>query len=143
MKDMPTGKHTLISYLIYAFSLLTLLPFFICRVYEYIIITGEVFRNIKIKHKQFARFCSSHPNDMVILVSEFGADLMKQSEVFFLDGTFDTTECKLVLMILMALTDNVAIPCAYLLFDSRETDTYEFFFTVNKLSPSPFLLVMS
>lgn len=33
--------------------------------------------------------------------------------------------------ILMALVDEVAVPCAYFLSNSRETDTYELFFKVS------------
>jgi hypothetical protein len=76
---------------------------------------------------------------LVVLVSEFGADLMAKGETFFVGGTFDTTECKLVLTVLMTLVGEVAVPCAYLLSDSRETDTYETFFKVLLLQTIPFL----
>jgi hypothetical protein len=74
---------------------------------------------------------------LVVLVSEFGADLMARGETFFVDGTFDTTECKLVLTVMMTLVGEVAVPCAYLLSDSRETDTYETFFKVLLLRTIP------
>jgi hypothetical protein len=77
---------------------------------------------------------------VVVLVSEFAAGLMAKSEEFFLDGTFNTTECKLVLTILLALVDNVAIPCAYLLSNSPITKTYEWFFNVCIFFSFPFII---
>lgn len=72
----------------------------------------------------------THPNILVVLTSDFGISVLKQSTEVFVDGTFQTTEGKLVLMILMGLVDEVAVPCAYLLSNSRETNTYKIFFEV-------------
>ncbi len=52
------------------------------------------------------------------------------SKHVIVDGTFDTTECKLVLTTILALHEDVGIPCAYLLSSSKETDNYEAFYTV-------------
>jgi hypothetical protein len=46
------------------------------------------------------------------------------------DGTFKTTEAKLVLTTIFGYHDGIAIPSAYLLSDSSETDTYESFYRV-------------
>jgi hypothetical protein len=79
-----------------------------------------------------------HPDIVVVLVSEFAAGLMAKSEEFFLDDTFNTTECKLVLTILLALVGNVAILCANLLSNSRITKTYEWFFNVRIFLTHPY-----
>jgi len=91
---------------------------------------GDVFRNITIKHPDFALLCSHHPNVMVALATDFGLDLLARSSEVFVDGTFETTEGKLVLTVVLALLDGVAIPSAFFLSNSHETDTYEAFFRV-------------
>jgi hypothetical protein len=89
-----------------------------------------VFYNIGKKHPVFTRMSTNHPTIMVVLASAFGLGVLSKSAEVFIDGTFQTTECKLVLTILMGLVDGVAIPCAYLLSNSRETTTYKTFFEV-------------
>jgi hypothetical protein len=105
--------------------------------------TGDVFYNITRKHPTFTRLCIHHPNIQVVLSSNFGLSILKESETVFVDGTFRTTECNLVLTILMGLHDDVAIPCAFLLSDSRETSMYKSFFKVNLFSIFLFPFVIS
>jgi len=91
---------------------------------------GDVFCNITIKHPDFALLCSHHPNIMVALATDFGLDVLARSSEVFIDSTFETTEGKLVLTVVLALLDGVAIPSAFFLSNSCETDTYEAFFRV-------------
>jgi hypothetical protein len=53
-----------------------------------------------------------------------------RSNVLLVDGTFGTTECGVPLTVLLAILDGIAVPCAYLLSDSREAATYKSFFKV-------------
>jgi hypothetical protein len=96
----------------------------------FFVYAGDVFYNIIRKHPIFTRLCVNHPDVQVVLASNFGLSVLKESDTLFVDGTFRTTECKLVLTILMGLRDDVAIPCAFMLSDSRETRTYKSFFKV-------------
>jgi hypothetical protein len=82
------------------------------------------------KHPNFTLMCAHHPNIMVALATDFGLDLLARSSEVCVDGTFETTEGKLVLTVVLALLDGVAIPSAFFLSNSRETDTYEAFFRV-------------
>ncbi len=84
-----------------------------------------------LKHdKTFVRTCSLRPNVHIALASEFGLDLLTKSKHVIVDGTFETTECKLVLTTMLAIHEDVAIPCAYLLSNSKETDNYEAYYKV-------------
>jgi hypothetical protein len=103
MDTMPTGKH--IYHLLLKFD---------SEHHE-----GDVFRNITIKHPDFALLFSHHPNIMVALATDFGLDLLARSSEVFVDGTFETTEDKLVLTVVLALLDGVAIPSAFFLSNSR------------------------
>lgn len=86
--------------------------------------------NIIHKHKTFVRECKIHPTVHIAMVSDFGSDLLTKSNYVICDGTFNATECKLVLTTLFGFHEGVAIPCAYLLSDSKETDNYEEFYKV-------------
>lgn len=77
------------------------------------------------------RECKIHPTVHIAMVSEFGTDLLTKSEYTIVDGTFNTTECKLVLTTLFGFHEGIAIPCAYLLSNSKETDNYEAFYKVH------------
>jgi hypothetical protein len=70
-----------------------------------------VFRNITTKHPAFTLMCAHHPNIMVALATNFGLDLLARSAEVLVDGTFETTEGKLVLTVVIALLDDVAILC--------------------------------
>jgi hypothetical protein len=123
----------------FVFSLLFFFFFFFSFFLSFLILsTGDVFYNITKKHPTFTRLCIHHPDIQVVLVSNFGLSILKESETVFVDGTFRTTECKLVLTILMGLRDDIAIPCAFLLLDSRETSMYKSFFKVESFFFSPF-----
>jgi hypothetical protein len=50
------------------------------------------------------------------------------------DGTFKTTEAKLVLTTILGHHEGIAIPCAYLLGNSNDTDTYKKFYKVRVVS---------
>jgi hypothetical protein len=93
--------------------------------------TGDAFVNIQTKHPQFARILELLPNKLFMFVSkESLEELKKEDNILFTDGTFRTTECGLVLTILLVLRGEVGVPCAYLLSDSRETHIYKRFFQV-------------
>jgi hypothetical protein len=115
MNDMPSGLF---------FSFSSFFSFYL------ILSTGDVFYNITRKHPEFTRLCIHHPNIQVVLASSFSLSILKESETVFVDDTFHTTECKLVLTVLMGLHDDVAIPCAFLLSDSREISMYKSFFKI-------------
>lgn len=108
--------------------------------------TGDVIDNIVLKHGRFVRECKVHPVVHVAMVSEFGTHILNNSDYVVCDGTFNTTECKLVLTTLLGFHEGIAIPCAYLLSNSKETDNYEAFYrTVKKttkgiMSPKGVLL---
>lgn len=87
-------------------------------------------QNIVAKHGEFVRECKIHPTVHVAMVSKFGIAMLNKSKYVICDGTFDTTECKLVLTSILAMHDEIAIPCAYLLSNSKETDNYEAFYKV-------------
>jgi hypothetical protein len=70
---------------------------------------------------------------LTVLISDFGARILTLSTVWFIDGTFSTMWNGLILTVLMALWDNVAVPCGFGISDSRETGTYCEMFEVNKL----------
>jgi hypothetical protein len=89
-----------------------------------------VFYNISNKHSTFTQLSVNHPSVQVALASEFGLSLLKNGNVYFVDGTFRTTECKLILTIVLVLHDKVAVPAAYFLSNSRDTNTYKTFFDV-------------
>jgi hypothetical protein len=89
-----------------------------------------VLENIIHKHKTFVRECKIFPTVHIAMVSEFGSDLLTKSNYTIVDGTFNTTECKLVLTTLFGFHEDIAIPCAYLLSNSKETDNYEAFYKV-------------
>jgi hypothetical protein len=76
------------------------------------------------------RLCVHHSDVRVVLASNFGLSILTKSDAFLIDGTFCTTECDLVLMVLIGLWEGIAIPCVYLLSNSRETHTYKSFFKV-------------
>jgi hypothetical protein len=58
--------------------------------------------------------------------------ILKESKYFIVDGTFETTEAKLVLTTILGSRDDIAVPAAYLLSNSKETDTYESFYRVSE-----------
>lgn len=96
-----------------------------------ILYLGDVIENIILKHgRNFVRECKVHPVVHVAMASEFGASILTNSDYVICDGTFNTTECKLVLTTLFGFHEGVAIPCAYLLSNSKETDNYEAFYRV-------------
>jgi hypothetical protein len=113
MDTMPTSKHIYHLLLKYNFNH-----------------KGDVFCNITIKHSNFALLCAYHPNIMVALATDFGLDLLAKSFEMCIDSTFETTKNKLVLTVVLTLLNGVAIPSAFFLSNSRETDTYEMFFRV-------------
>lgn len=77
------------------------------------------------------RGVSLRPDVHIVLVSNFGLELLSQPDaVMFVDGTFRTTECGLILTILMVLRGEKAIPAAFCLSSARETKTYQDFFEV-------------
>jgi hypothetical protein len=89
-----------------------------------------VFYNISCKYSGFVRSCVIQPSVQVVLTSDFGLDLLSNSDIVFLDGTFDTTEDKLILTVFLGMHDGVAIPGAFMLSKLRDTDTYTSFFEV-------------
>ncbi len=64
------------------------------------------------------------------MASEFGLDLLSRSKATIVDGTFDTTECKLTLTTLFGIHDGQGIPCAYLLSNSKEMRNYKSYYEV-------------
>lgn len=108
--------------------------------------TGDALENIIRKHGQFVHECKIHPTVHIVMASKFGLDLVKSSKYVICDGTFETTECKLVLTTILGYHEGIAIPCAYLLSNSKETDNYEAFYrtikkeTKERMSPRGVLL---
>jgi hypothetical protein len=86
--------------------------------------------NIMTKHPSFLRNTQLHPTTIFVLASEFGLNILTKSKHVIVDGTFSTTECDLVLTTLLGFHDGVAVPCAYLLSNLRETKTYKIFYEV-------------
>jgi hypothetical protein len=89
-----------------------------------------VFRNITTKHPAFTLMYAHHSNIMVALAPDFGLNLLARSTEVFVDETFETTESKLILTVVMALLDDVIIFSVFFLSNFRETDTYEVVFRV-------------
>jgi hypothetical protein len=65
------------------------------------------------------------PDFLIVLISDFGKHILKECRIFLVDGTFRTTECGLVLTIVLGIHGGVAIPCAWMLSNSRTTTTYK------------------
>jgi hypothetical protein len=86
--------------------------------------------NIMTKHSSFLCNSQLHPTIIFVLASEFGLNILTKSKHVIVDGTFSTTECDLVLMMLLGFHNGVAVPSAYLLSNSRETKTYKTFYEV-------------
>jgi hypothetical protein len=82
------------------------------------------------KHFSFLRSTQLHPTIAVVLASEFGLSILNKSKSVIVDGTFSTTECDLVLLTLLGFHEGVAIPCTYLLSNSKEMKTYKAFYEV-------------
>lgn len=77
---------------------------------------GDAVANISLKYPNFVRGVSLHPDVHIVLVSDFRLELMSEPDtVIFVDGTFCTTECGLILTILMVLRGKKAIPVAFCL----------------------------
>jgi hypothetical protein len=74
------------------------------------------------------------PNFFVILISNLGKRIMLECRNFLVDGTFRTTECGMVLTIVLGIYEGVAIPCAWLLANSRTTSMYKKLYKVCELS---------
>jgi hypothetical protein len=87
MKDMPSGMHLFFPRVFFFF--------FCCVRWGGLtrFCAGGVFYNISSKHPNFAKMCVSHPVVMVVLASDFGIGILSKSQEFFVDGTFQTTEC--------------------------------------------------
>jgi hypothetical protein len=82
------------------------------------------------KHSSFLRSTQLHPTIAIALASDFGLSVLNKSKYVIVDGTFSTTECDLVLSTLLGFHEDIAIPCAYLLSNSKETKTYKAFYEV-------------
>lgn len=88
-------------------------------------------QNINVKHGSFVRTLNIvHPLIHITLASQFGLEMLSKSRFVMVDGTFQTCEKSLVLTTLIALRESVAVPCAYLLSNSRETHNYEDYYRV-------------
>jgi hypothetical protein len=135
MKDMSSGILPTYLFLIFYFFF-----FFTLTISLLFTFIENAFINIKLKHSIFTRLSMHYSNIMVILMSEFVANLMVKSKKFFLDGTFNMIECKLVLIILLALVDNIIILCTYLLSKLCITKTYKWFFNIYILFSFSFII---
>lgn len=61
------------------------------------------------------------------MVSDFGSDLVSRSNYVVCDGTFNTTECKLVLTTILGFHEGIAIPCAIYYQTRRKQTTMSLF----------------
>lgn len=99
--------------------------------YAFTVSVGDVYANVLAKHgKEFMRLSENHPSFLLGLASDFGLNLLKTAHDVYVDGTFNITEVKLVLTVLLVVLEKVAIPCAFLLANTRERWAYEKFFEV-------------
>ena len=90
-----------------------------------------MYANVLAKHgKEFVCLSENHPSFLLVLASDFGLSLLKTASDVYLDGTFNITETKLILTVLLVVSEGVAIPCTYLLSNTREGWTYKHFFEV-------------
>jgi hypothetical protein len=94
----------------------------------------EVLANISAKHglnaSGFVLGGESFPKPSLVMASEFALDLLTKSDYVIVDGTFSTTEHKMVLTTILGFYKGVSIPCAYFLSESRDTNSYKYFFEV-------------
>jgi hypothetical protein len=95
------------------------------------------------KHASFLRSTQLHPTINVVLASEFGLNVLTKSKYLLVDGTFSTTECDLVLTTLLGFHEEIAIPCAYLLSNSKETKSYKAFYEVSYISFAMYMVIYS
>jgi hypothetical protein len=61
----------------------------------------------------------------IILISNLEKQIMMQCCNFLVDGTFRTTECGLVLTIVLGIYEGITVPCAWLLANSRTISMYK------------------
>jgi hypothetical protein len=100
-------------------------------VFAHTFILGDVCVNVLAKHgKEFLRLSENHPAFLMGFASDFGLNLLASAENIYVDGTFNTTEGKLVLTVLLVVVESVTIPCAFLFFNTREKWAYQKFFEV-------------
>lgn len=84
-----------------------------------------------VKHgKEFVRLLKNHTSFLLGLTSDFGLNLLKIVHDMYVDGTFNITEIKLVLIVLLMVLDKIVISYAYLLSNTHEKWAYEKFFEV-------------
>ena len=72
-----------------------------------------------------------NPNGDELVVgysSPTGLDILKNSSVFFGDGTFDIAECTLFKQLFIVVAKaavGITVPCAYFFLPNKETDSYQ------------------
>jgi hypothetical protein len=92
-----------------------------------------VTHNIQAKHPDFVQKIGLAPNFFVILISNLSKRIMMECCNFFVDRTFRTTECGLVLTIVLGIYEGIAVPCAWLFANSCTTSMYKKLYKVCKL----------
>ncbi len=70
------------------------------------------------------------PHINLIFAGTAGIDLLSHAKHVIADGTFDICEEKLILTTIMAYSEGVSIPAAYLLSNSKETENYKVYLMV-------------
>ncbi len=70
----------------------------------------------------------------MVFAGPSGLDVLARAKHFIVDGTFDLCEESLIVTTIMAYQHGVAIPCAWLLSDSKERENYKKFFEVIKVA---------
>ncbi len=78
----------------------------------------------------FLQAIELHPVLNIALASTWGLNVLSNCKHTIIDGTFELCEKKLILTTVMAYRDGIAVPCAYLLSNSKEQENYKAFFEV-------------
>lgn len=82
---------------------------------------------IEMYHGTFLRHVELYPVTSLVFAGTSGLGILSNSKWIVVDGTFDLCEGRLILTTIMGYHDGVALPCAYLLSQSRDKDNYKSF----------------
>jgi hypothetical protein len=93
-----------------------------------------VLANIYVKHgpdaSGFMIGGEVFPKPNLVMASNFSLDILAKSHYVIVNGTFSTTERKMVLTTILGFHDGVPISCVYFLSELRDTKSYKYFFEV-------------
>ncbi len=90
----------------------------------------DAIHNVLSMGGQFLLSFTLFPTLALVFATKNALQLLKDSPYYFIDGTFDISECDLQLTTLMTVHKGIGVPTAFMLAKSKTTECYSHFLGV-------------